>query len=286
VAAAVGVAVLASAASYFAARSENKMLERDMMRIERRMENVHTDRKNYGREMSAIPGLEAEARDWAENTVTEHGWMIEATESIGSLKTRDKPALGKDAGSDGVYVTYLSISRDDPFGRDGPKADKDIVQWYEDMEKAAGKKPLVMYMQVEVAGPEGARGKVTPADTNHVLQSLKRAVEFASRSYEAGLDKPRIGKITQTPEQREKGLVVLESQEGDKKDIELDGVKRLFWFRNLKVTNNWEEIERILVSEPRILPMEAEGKPIPARQFLVFRLAWIVDDGSLKLPAE
>ena len=72
----------------------------------------------------------------------------------------------------------------------------------------------------------------------------------------------------------------------DKKDIELDGVKRLFWFRNLKVTNNWEEIERILVSEPRILPMEAEGKPIPARQFLVFRLAWIVDDGSLKLPAE
>ena len=285
VAAAVGVAVLASAASFFAARSENKMLERDSTRIKRRMENVNTARKKYEAEMSAIPGMKAEAEDWAENTVTERGWMIEAAESIGSLKAHDKPALGRDAGSDGVYVTYVKISRDDPFDRNGPKPDNDIEQWYEDMEEAAGTKPLVIYMEVEVAGPEGTKGHVMPAEPDHVLKSLKRAVEFASRIYEVGRQRPLVGKITRTAEQRENRAVTVEFRDGAKRDVKKD-VERLFWFRNLKITNNWNKVPRILVSPERERILDSQGKPVPARQFFVFRLAWVVDDGSLKLPAE
>jgi type IV pilus assembly protein PilM len=288
VAAAVGVAVLASAASFFAARAENRMLERDLTRIERRMANVRTAKTKCKAERSDIPGMEAEVRDWAENTVTERAWMIETLETIGSLRTDGKPALGKDAGSDGVYVTYMKISRDDPFDRDGPKADRDIEQWYEEMEKAAGTKPLVAYMQVEVAGPEGTSGRVMPAETDHVLKSLKGAVEFASRIYEVGRERPLVGRIVRTPEQREQALVSVEFHDGSKReDLNLKkDVKRLFWFRNLKVTNNWDEAEKILVPESKIQPLQSEGKPVPARQVLVFRLAWIIDDGSLELPAE
>ncbi len=95
-----------------------------------------------------------------------------------------------------------------------------------------------------------------------------------------------MGKISETAEERERGVVTYVARDGGKREIALKDVKRLFWFRSLIVGKNWDTEERLLVSEATARGMKENGEPVPARQYLVFRLAWIVDDGGLDLPEE
>ena len=283
VATAVGLALVASVVSLFAARHEKNMIESDLDYIKQKTADIRRDRKAYDEATSVNEKIEAPLKDWAEKTVRERGWVLEAVESIDSFKLADGAALGSHAGDNGIFVSYLRVNRDDPFPRKGPEVDRNIGKWYTSMKAAAGTKPLVFFLQVDVAGPDGTAGRVPPANRSHVLRSLKRAIEGASRIYEIGRETPLVGKVSQTAEERERGVVTYEARDGGTREIALKDVKRLFWFRGLIVGKNWNEEERPLVPRGVAGIMEQEGQPVPARQYLVFRLAWIVDDGGLDL---
>lgn len=287
--AAVVIALLASLAGLGAARREKGMLESDLAKTQRKVADIKKVQKDWKAATAPQAKLEGEIRDWAENTVRERGWVIEVIESLDLFAVGpDRPALGKDAGDGGLYVTFLKVARDDPF-RDAPKRpDRNIEQWYDEVTgKTGGTRPMVAYMQVKVAGPEGTQDNFQPANDSLVLKSLRRAIEHSSRIYEIGRPTPLVGKVSQTADERDRGVVSFESREGKKREIDLKkSVKRLFWFRNLVVGNDWDREREELVAAGSVGPMTSKGEPIPARQSLMFRLAWIVDDGSLDLPKQ
>jgi len=289
VAAGVAVAVAASAMSFLAAGHVRAALEGNLKQISEGLKDVETNARNDKAARAPIGDKEKYLARTSEGAARERGWVLECLDSINWFKTRaGRPAVGVDVvNGHSIYITALTVARDNPFEK-MPNASADMREWY---SRLGSGKPLVVVLEGELAGREGSSATGAPEVNLDVLDTLKGAIENASRIYPAssgeGEGRALEGAVTQTAAQKKAGVVAFTpAGGGETKEIKLSEIERLVWFRRVKLATGIDWGSRPLGNPEEISRRRSAGEEYPMRQYVRFTMAWVYDDGSTDLPTE
>jgi len=302
VAAGVGIALLAGITSLFAARHDLEVARADVGVIDKGLEEIRGDQRAYQAAVQPVTELEQKLATWSRVVAGGRGWVLDCLSELATLKMPSGlPALGPDAGSgNGVYATSIFMSRETPPDLVGRSAlDRSIQDWYSAISghgaRGPGAKkrvwPLVAILQGEVAGP--AADENPPEASFSHAQSLKTAIEFSSKVYLKGQAAPKVGRVTQSAEDRRARVLTFAPRDGGAEEkIARSSIERLVWFREVILGVSYTHSVREVVPPHVKKKLEEEAQikgetlKVKVRDYLQFTIAWVLDDGTTELANE
>jgi type IV pilus assembly protein PilM len=296
VAAGVGVALLASIASFLAARHNRAVYGGDIAAAEAPLGQVRKLQAELTEANRPVEAKLGQLREWSEGAARERGWVLECLQEIGKVGgAAGVPVLGPQAaGGNGVYVREIFVSRRSPVMRVRGMAD-DVVAWYKEVSGEgtgrAGPAPMVVILRFEVGGRPGLQGAEGRPDAAHA-QALREAIASSSRIILQSGEEVA-GLISETDEDRNEGVLRVASRDGGQvRSVARADIERLMWFRDVTLGADWHPESRPALHPDEVdrLTEEAREKgtvpQIPNRIYGQFTMAWTYDDGRDVQPAE
>lgn len=300
VAAAAAIALFASLLSYFAASREKTATASTVEMLDEGLQGVET----YSEQLKQVEESMRPVRDrverWTEQTARDKTLIVDCIEKLALAEdARGRPAFGRGVGPDGIWVRRVHVSRDDPVrGMRGESLDRNIEDWYSEFlpdqpGREPVERPMVGILLGEVYGRAVYEDQLdtTGAVDPQLLQDLRRAVENSSHIVmKDGAGGALVGKIEESAEDRKKEVVRFTPRGGRTEEIKRPKIERMSWFRKVTVGTGWNE--RVIDADPDEVKKEIAAKAAAIgeepkyrkRKMVLFTLAWVYDDGSLKLP--